>query len=97
MGGTVLTLYVTGDTLMSEHAVTNLRELCEENLGGQYELGVVDTVERPQVARCENILATPTLVRESPLPRRRVVGDLSDKRGVLAGLDLPVPECEPVG
>ena len=97
MSGTVLTLYVTGDTPMSEHAVTNLRELCEESLRGQYELGVVDTVERPQVAKSENILATPTLVRESPLPRRRVVGDLSDRRGVLAGLDLPAAECEPVG
>lgn len=84
----ILKLYITGQTPRSERAMTNLRHLCEAQLAGRYELVVIDVLERPQLAEAEKILATPTLVREAPPPRRRIVGDLSDTAKVLMGLDL---------
>lgn len=84
----VLKLYITGRTPRAEQAITNIREICERDLAGLYELVVIDVLERPQLAENERILATPTLVRELPPPLRRVVGDLSDKERVLVGLDL---------
>lgn len=84
----LLKLYVTGQTPRSQRAVANLRRICEEELQGQYELVIIDVLERPQLAEDEKILATPTLVKELPVPIRRIIGDLSDSERVLLGLDL---------
>jgi circadian clock protein KaiB len=81
-------LYVTGQTPRSVHAISNLRRICDEELGGQYEMVVIDILERPQLAEDEKILATPTVVKELPQPIRRIIGDLSDTERVLLGLDL---------
>ena len=83
-----LTLYVTGQTSKSQRAIANMHRICEEELNGQYELVIVDVLERPQLAEHEKILATPTLIKELPLPLRRIIGDLSDADKVLLGLDL---------
>ena len=83
-----LKLYVTGQTPKSERAITNIHRICEEELKGQYELIVIDVLERPQLAEDEKILATPTLTKELPPPLRRVIGDMSDTEEVLLGLDL---------
>lgn len=84
----LLKLYVTGQTPRSQRAITNLRRICEEELQGAYELVIIDVLERPQLAEDEKILATPTLVKELPVPIRRIIGDLSDSERVLLGLDL---------
>jgi circadian clock protein KaiB len=84
----LLKLYITGQTTRSKQAVANLRRICEEELHTQFELVIIDILERPQLAEDEKILATPTLIKELPLPLRRVIGDLSDKEKVLLGLDL---------
>ncbi|HET7273624.1 MAG TPA: circadian clock KaiB family protein [Longimicrobiaceae bacterium] len=85
----VFKLYIAGSTPRSQGAVANLRRLGEERLSGNYELIVIDVKENPQVAEAERILATPTLVKESPLPLRRVTGDLSDQEMVWLGLAIP--------
>ncbi|MCK6555840.1 circadian clock KaiB family protein [Candidatus Binatia bacterium] len=84
----VLKLYVTGQSPRSEQAIADLKRLCERELTGRYELSIVDVLAQPQVAEAENVLATPTLVKELPPPNRRVVGDLSDLARVLAALGL---------
>lgn len=89
----VLKLYIAGRTPRTEQAITGIREICERDLAGLYELAVIDVLERPQLAENERILATPTLVRELPPPLRRVVGDLSNKERVLVGLDLAIREA----
>jgi len=88
MNKSVLKLYITGQTPKSERAVANLRRICEQELQGQYELVVIDVLERPQLAEDEKILATPTLVKALPLPLSRVIGDLSETEKVLLGLDI---------
>lgn len=87
-----LKLFVTGQTLRSSRAIINLRRICEEELGTGYELDVIDVLERPQLAEEERILATPTLIKKFPLPVRRIIGDLSDTKQVLLGLELLHPE-----
>ena len=84
----LLTLYVTGTSPRSKVAISNLQRLCETELDGQYELEVVDVLENPQRAEDEKILATPTLIKQLPLPLRRVIGDLSDRDKVLLGLEV---------
>ena len=84
----MLKLYITGQTARSEQTIANLRRLCKKELNDQYELIIIDILERPQLAEDEKILATPTLIKELPLPLRRVIGDLSDTEKVLLGLDL---------
>ena len=84
----LLKLYVTGQTPRSQRAITNLRRICDTELAGQYEMIVIDVLERPQLAEDERILATPTVVKELPTPMRRIIGDLSDTEKVLLGLDL---------
>jgi len=84
----LLKLYVTGQTPKSERAIANMRHICEEELEGQYELAIIDVLERPQLAEDEKILATPTLTKELPLPLRRIIGDLSETDKVLLGLDI---------
>ena len=88
MGKILLKLYITGQTPKSERAIANMRRICEEDLEGQYELVIIDVLERPQLAEDEKILATPTLTKELPLPLRRIIGDLSDSDKVLLGLDM---------
>ncbi|ACF14815.1 KaiB domain protein [Chloroherpeton thalassium ATCC 35110] len=83
-----LTLYITGHTPRSEMAIFNLRNLCENKLSGEYELEIVDVLENPEIAEKERILATPTLMKLSPPPTRRITGDLSDHEKLINGLDL---------
>ncbi|MBF0425913.1 MAG: circadian clock protein KaiB [Magnetococcales bacterium] len=84
----LLKLYITGHTARSERAIRNLRHICTEELGGRFEMRVIDILEQPQLAEDEKILATPTLIKALPLPLRRIIGDLSDTEKVLLGLDL---------
>lgn len=84
----LLKLYVAGQTVRSEHAIANLRRICEEDLAGQYDLEIIDVLERPQLAEDEKIIATPMVTKELPLPLRRIIGDLSDSEKVLIGLDV---------
>jgi circadian clock protein KaiB len=70
------------------HAFANLKNLCEEHLAGHYEIEVIDLVEQPSLARGDDILAIPTLVRRLPPPLRKIIGDLSDTERVLVGLRL---------
>jgi len=81
-------LYVAGRNRLSEAAISNLQSICENDLGGEYEMEVIDVLERPQLAEDERILATPTVVKNLPLPLRSVVGDLSDRERVIVGLDI---------
>lgn len=84
----VLKLYVTGATRRSQKAITNLNAICEEYLQGRYDLQVVDIYQSPVVAKDADILAAPTLVKQLPLPVRRLIGDLSERGRVLVLLDL---------
>lgn len=84
----VLRLFITGTTPRSVTAIANIRALCEQYLSGHFELEVVDIYQQPAEAQGEQIIAAPTLVREMPLPSRRMVGDLSDAKRVLVGLNL---------
>jgi circadian clock protein KaiB len=88
----ILRLYVAGTTPQSTRAILNARKLSEEHFGGRYQLEVIDIYQRPALARDEQIVAVPTLVRRLPLPLRRLVGDLSDTERVLVGLDLLNPK-----
>lgn len=83
-----LKLYITGRTHSSQQAVENLRQLMDQQVAGAYEVTIVDVLENPQEAESERILATPTLIRESPPPTRRILGDLSDTQKVMLGLGL---------
>ena len=84
----VLRLYVAGLTARSRTAISNITSICEEHLQGRYDLEVVDVFQRPVLAREEQIIATPTLVKRLPAPLRRLIGDLSEREKVLIGLDL---------
>lgn len=84
----VLRLYVTGMTPMSTAAIMNIKKICEENLKGRYELDVVDIYQQPVLAKDEQILAAPTLIKKLPLPIRRFIGDMANKERILLGLDL---------
>ncbi|MFL6198466.1 MAG: circadian clock KaiB family protein [Thermoanaerobaculia bacterium] len=83
-----LRLYVAGQTPKSVAALANLKKFCEENLAGKYRIEVVDLVQDPKLARTDQILAIPTLVRRLPAPMRKIIGDLSDKERVLVGFNL---------
>ncbi len=83
-----LRLYVAGETPRSVAALANLRRICEEHLAGKYSIEVIDLLERPQLARGEQIIAIPTLERRLPEPVRKIIGDLSNTERVLIGLDL---------
>lgn len=84
----VLRLYVTGSTSRSLRAIENIRRICNEHLEGRYDIEVIDIYQQPSLAKDEQIIAAPTLIRKLPLPLRRLVGDLSDEERVLFGLDL---------
>lgn len=83
-----LRLYVAGQTPKSLTAFANLQQICETHLKGHYSIEVIDLLEQPQLAKGDQILACPTLVRRLPVPVRKVIGDLSDTERVLVGLDL---------
>ena len=84
----ILRLYITGSTSRSVLAITNLKKICEEYLEGRYELEVIDLYQKPGLAKGEQIIAIPTLIKKLPLPLRRIIGDMSNKEKVLLGLDL---------
>jgi circadian clock protein KaiB len=84
----VLRLYVAGQTPKSMAAISNLKKICEEHLAGRFQLQVVDLLKDPQLARGDQILAIPTLVKKLPVPVRKIIGDLSNTERVLVGLDL---------
>ena len=84
----ILRLYVAGQTPRSLMAFANLKKICEEHLEGRYTIEVVDLLENPTLARGDQILAVPTLVRKLPVPVRKIIGDLSNTERVLIGLDL---------
>ncbi|HET7893516.1 MAG TPA: circadian clock KaiB family protein [Candidatus Sulfotelmatobacter sp.] len=84
----VLRLYVTGATSSSRRAILNINSICSEHLRGKYDLEVIDIHQKPALAKDEQIVAAPTLIKLLPLPLRRIIGDLSDRDSVLFGLDL---------
>jgi circadian clock protein KaiB len=89
----VLRLYVTGKTPNSLRAIANVKEVCERYLPGRYNLQVIDIYQQPALAEADQIIVAPTLVKKSPGPLRKVIGDLSDRERILLGLDLrPDPE-----
>jgi circadian clock protein KaiB len=83
-----LRLYVAGQTPKCLKAFANLKQICEEHLAGKYRIEIIDLMVNPQLARGDQILAIPTLVRNLPQPVRKIIGDLSDTERVLVGLDL---------
>jgi circadian clock protein KaiB len=85
-----LRLYVIGMSPISSLAIRCLRAVCEERLKGRYDLEVIDVHQQPELAHEAQLIATPTVVKSSPLPVRRLVGDMTNTLRVLAGLDLPL-------
>jgi circadian clock protein KaiB len=83
-----LRLYIAGRTAKSVTAFSNLRKLCEEHMPGKYEIEVIDLMENPQLARGDQIVAIPTLIRKLPSPIRKIIGDLSNTERTLVGLQL---------
>lgn len=83
-----LVLYVAGQTPKSMAAISNLRRICDEHIPGRYDIQVVDLRENPRLAREHSIVAIPTLVRELPVPARKIIGDLSDEEKVLVNLRI---------
>jgi circadian clock protein KaiB len=88
----VLRLYVSGSTLKSALAVENIKGICEQHLKNRYDLEVIDIYQQPNLARDEQIVAVPTLIKRLPPPLRRLVGDMSNLKRVLFGLDLGLLE-----
>jgi circadian clock protein KaiB len=88
----VLRLYVSGSTLKSALAVENIKRICEQYLKNRYDLEVIDIYQQPNLARDEQIVAVPTLIKRLPPPRRRLIGDMSNPKKVLFGLDLRMRE-----
>jgi circadian clock protein KaiB len=86
----LLKLYVTGITPQSVLAIDNIKEICEQHLKGRYSLEVIDLYKNPSLAKGEQIIAAPTLIKKLPLPLRRIIGNMSDKDRLLVGLDLKV-------
>jgi len=83
-----LRLYIAGQTAKSVAALSNLQHICEERLAGKYRIEVIDLLRNPSLARGDQILAIPTLVRRLPSPVKKIIGDLSNAKRVLVGLDL---------
>lgn len=87
----VFELFITGATPNSTRAIRNGKDICEQYLAGRYALTIIDIYQQPELAREQQILAAPTLVRVRPLPRRQVIGDLSARDKVVEALGLPLP------
>ena len=90
----VLRLFVTGTTPRSARAIQNIRAICEEKLHGRYELEVIDIYQHPELAKPEQVVVTPTLVKKLPAPVRKLIGDLSNSERVLVALDVVSPDSE---
>jgi circadian clock protein KaiB len=88
----ILRLYVSGSTLKSSRAVENIKRVCEKHLKNRYDLEVIDIYQQAKLARDQQIVAAPTLIKRLPLPLRRLIGDMSNQEKVLFGLDLKVRE-----
>ena len=88
----VLRLYVSGSTLKSAVAIESIKRICEQHLKNRYDLEVIDIYQQPSLAREEQIVAVPTLIKQFPAPVRRLIGDLSNVKKVLFGLDMGMPE-----
>jgi circadian clock protein KaiB len=84
----VLRLYITGMTPRSQQALRNIEKVCREHLADRFELEVIDIYQQPQLAKDDQIIAVPTLVKKLPSPLRRLIGDLSQEERILMGLDL---------
>jgi circadian clock protein KaiB len=84
----VLRLYIAGTTPHSSRAILNIKTICEEHLKGRYDLEVIDIYQQPTLARGEQILAAPTLIKQLPVPLRKFIGDMSNTEKILVGLDL---------
>lgn len=84
----VLRLYVAGITHQSSQAVQNITRICEENLKGRYDLKIIDIYQQPRLAKSEQIIAVPTLVKKLPLPLRKFIGNMADNGRILVGLEL---------
>jgi circadian clock protein KaiB len=84
----ILRLYVAGMTSRSARAVENVRAFCQKHLEGRYDLQVIDVYQQPALARSEQLIAAPTLIKKLPLPLRRLIGDMSNEGRILVGLDL---------
>jgi circadian clock protein KaiB len=89
----VLRLYVTGMTPRSTRAIHAVRKVCDEFLGGRYALEIIDVYQQPSRIRDEQIVATPTLVRQGPGPMRRMIGDMTNRARLLQGLGIPEPSA----
>jgi len=87
-------LYVTGNPVRSDSAISSLEQICKACLGNDYAIEVIDLLERPELARQHQILAVPTVIRTYPLPERRVIGDLSRPEPVVAFLELPTQQAQ---
>ena len=83
-----LRLYIAGQTPNSVAAIANLRKICEDRLQGRYRIEIIDLLEKPQLARGDQIVAIPTLVRKLPAPMKKIIGNLSIAERALVGLDL---------
>ena len=84
----ILKLYITGNSLKSQRAIANLFRICREELDDRYIVEIIDVLEEPQIAETENIVVTPTLIKQLPPPLQRIIGDMSNTQKVLLGLDL---------
>lgn len=84
----VLKLYVSGMTPRSLKAIENIKKIVDETLKGHYELEIIDIYQHPELARSDQIIAAPTLIKKLPLPIRKIIGDMSDKERVIVGLNL---------
>jgi circadian clock protein KaiB len=89
-----LRLYVAGQTSKSIMAFANLKNICEEHLAGKYQIEVIDLLKNPQLAKGDQIIALPTLVRKLPEPIKKIIGDLANTERVLVGLDIRGGETE---
>jgi circadian clock protein KaiB len=83
-----LRLFITGASPNSSRAISNLKEICETHLKGKYELEIIDVYQQPLIAEKEQLIALPLLIKRSPSPERRLIGDMSDTEKVLRGLNL---------
>lgn len=84
----ILRLYITGTTPKSARAIENIKKICDEYLEGRFDLEVIDLYQKPDLAKEEQIIAAPTLIKKLPLPLQRIIGDMSNKEKILIGLDL---------
>jgi circadian clock protein KaiB len=91
-GKYVLRLFIAGTTPKSSRAVANIKEICERDLEDRYDLEVIDIYQQPALAKGEQVIAAPTLIKKLPLPLRKFIGDLSDTKRLLVGLDLRAKE-----